>query len=515
MNVSLTTAGKWIDERRRMLLLGAAGASLAQLSGCGGGGMSSMMGQGVTTPLVDPAAGAAAERILPIIQQDTGVADGSGGRQFALTVQRGISQILSGINTPTLGYNGALLGPALRLRTGERTTIRVRNDLDEITTAHWHGLVIPPEVDGGPHQPIAPGATWEASFTVANPASTCWFHPHAHGSTGRQVVSGLAGLLIIDDGSVAPTVLPDSWGVDDLALVLQDKRFTADGRIDYALTANDQLVGYAGDRLLVNGMFGPTWRAPRQWVRLRLLNGCNARILVLRLSDATPMLQIANEGGVLAAPLARSTLTLAPGERAEVLVNFGTANAGQVTRLLASTAGGGMGMGMGMGAGPDTEVTALTMRADLPRQPGAMSSPPTRLSPAPAVSVGPGATVRTFSLDGGMMGSRFTINGRRFDIGRIDLAVPAGAVEVWRFVNATGMAHPMHVHGVRMTLLSRDGSTPATHEQGLRDTFVVDAMQTISVAVQTPVVASSVPLMFHCHILEHEDAGMMGQFITA
>ena len=519
MNATLTTAGKWIDERRRMLLLGAAGASLAQLSGCGGGGASSMMGQGLgqgtTTPLVDPSAGAAAERSLPIVQQDTGMTDGSGGRQFALTAQRGSSQVLSSVNTPTLGYNGALLGPALRLRTGERTTIRVRNDLDEITTAHWHGLVVPPEVDGGPHQPIAPGATWEARFTVANPASTCWFHPHAHGSTGRQVVSGLAGLLIIDDGTVAPAVLPDTWGVDDLALVLQDKRFTADGRIDYTLTANDQLIGYAGDRLLVNGMFGPTWRAPRQWVRLRLLNGCNARILVLRLSDATPMLQIANEAGVLAAPLARSTLTLAPGERAEVLVNFGNANAGQVTRLLASTAGGGMGMGMGMSAGPDTEVTALTMRVDLSRQPGAMSSPPTRLSPAPAVSVGPGATVRTFSLGGGMMGSPFTLNGRRFDIGRIDLAVPAGAVEVWRFVNATGMAHPMHVHGVRMSLLSRDGSSPAFHEQGLRDTFVVDAMQTVSVAVQTPLVASPVPLTFHCHILEHEDAGMMGQFITA
>jgi len=518
MNATLTTAGKRLDERRRMLLLGAAGASLAQIAGCGGGGSPSMMNQGINTGLVDPAAGAAgaAERSLPIVPQDAGVADGSGGRQFAVAVRRGNSQILSGVNTPTLGYNGALLGPALRLRTGERTTIRVRNDLDETTTAHWHGLVVPPEVDGGPHQPIAPGATWEASFTVANPASTCWFHPHGHGSTGRQVVSGLAGLLIIDDGTVAPAVLPDTWSVDDLALVLQDKRLTTDGRIDYTLTANDQLVGYAGDRLLVNGVFGPTWRAPRQWVRLRLLNGCNARILVLRLSDATPMLQIANEGGLLATPVARSSLALAPGERAEVLVNFDIANAGQVTRLLASTAGGGMGMGMGMGTGTgsDIEVTALTMRVELPRQPGAMASPPTRLPTAPAVSVATDARVRTFNLNGGMMGSPFTINGRRFEIDRIDLAVPAGAVEIWRFVNATGMAHPMHVHGVRMSLLSRDGAQPAAHEQGLRDTFIVDAMQTVSVAVQTPLVASSVPNMFHCHILEHEDAGMMGQFIT-
>ena len=516
MSTTLTLAGKRVDARRRTLLLGAAGASLAQLSGCGGGNGSSMMGQNGNAPLVDPAAGAGAERSLPIVQQDTGIVDGSGGRQFSLTVGRGSSQLLSGVNTPTLGYNGALLGPALRLRTGERTTIRVRNDLDEVTTAHWHGLVVPPDMDGGPHQPIAPGATWEASFTVANPASTCWFHPHAHGSTGRQVVSGLAGLLVVDDGTLAPASLPDTWGVDDLALVLQDKRLLADGRIDYALTASDQLVGYAGDRLLVNGMFGPTWRAPQQWVRLRLLNGCNARILALRLSDGTPLLQIANEAGLLAAPWPRSALTLAPGERAEVLVNFGLARSGQVTRLLASTAGGGMGMGMGsgMGTGSETEVTALTMRVDRPSQPGAMASPPTRLSPAAAISAGPGATVRTFSLDGGMMGSPFTINGRRFDVGRIDLAMPAGATEVWRFVNATGMAHPMHVHGVRMSLLSRDGTPPSTHEQGLRDTVLVEAMQTISVAVQAPPVTSSVPLMFHCHILEHEDAGMMGQFVT-
>lgn len=516
MDAARTTAGERIDRQRRLALLGAAGASLAPLLGCGGGGASSMMGEGTPTALIDPAAAGAPERSLPIIAQDTGVATGSAGRQFTLTARRGVSQLLSGVATPTLGYNGALLGPALRLRSGERTAIRVRNDLDETTTVHWHGLVVPPEVDGGPHQPVAPGATWEASFTVANPASTCWFHPHVHAGTGRQVVSGLAGLLIVDDGTVAPGTLPDTWGIDDLALVLQDRRFAADGRIDYALTASDQQVGYTGDRLLVNGLFGPTWQAPRQWVRLRLLNGCNARILVLRLSDAAPMLQIANEGGMLAAALARSSLTLAPGERAEVLVNFSDAPAGQVTRLLADTAGGGMGtgMGMGMGGAAGAEVTALTMRVDLPRQPGAMSSPPARLSPAPAVAVGSGATVRTFSLEGGMMGSPFTLNGRRFDMGRIDLAVPAGAVEVWRFVNHTGMAHPMHVHGVRMSLLSRDGSVPAAYEQGLRDTFVVDTMQTVSVAVQMPLVPSSAPLMFHCHILEHEDAGMMGQFIT-
>ncbi len=137
MDTAPATEDKPIDTHRRTLLLGVASAALAQLSGCGGGGGSSMMGQSNSISLVDPAAAAAAERNLPIVPLDDGVADGSGERQFALTVQRGNSQILSGVSTPTLGYNGAMLGPALRLRTGERTTIRVRNDLDEVTTAHW------------------------------------------------------------------------------------------------------------------------------------------------------------------------------------------------------------------------------------------------------------------------------------------------------------------------------------------------------------------------------------------
>ncbi len=452
-------------------------------------------------------------RSLPILPLDQGAVDASGVRAFSLRVQRGTTQFRSGVDTPTLGYNGALLGPALRLRAGERTAIRVRNDLEVATTVHWHGLYVPAEVDGGPHQLIAPGAEWNGFFRVENAASTCWFHPHPHGSTGLQVVSGLAGLLIVDDSAVAPSTLPDTWGVDDLALVLQDKRFTESGQIDYALTANEQLTGYLGDQLLVNGALGPVWQAPRQWVRLRLLNGCNARTLTLRLGNSVSLLQVANEAGLLAVPGTRSSVTLAPGERAEVLANFGSMAIGQEMPLYASTATSGMGMGIGQGP-VSSEVVAMTIRVALPAQPGAMVSPPAALPVASSVSASAGATVRSFNLQGGMMGSPFTINARAFDMDRIDFAVPADAVEIWRFVNATGMAHPMHLHGVRMSMLSRGDNAPADYERGLRDTFVVEAMQTVAVAVQTAAQASSVPLVVHCHIFEHEDAGMMGQFIT-
>lgn len=212
---------------------------------------------------------------------------------------------------------------------------------------------------------------------------------------------------------------------------------------------------------------------------------------------------------------ARPSTALAPGERAEVLVDFSTVASGQEVRLYAGTVASGIGFGMGMGAGfAVSEVTAMKFRVSLPRQASAMALPPASLPAAPSVVAGAGATIRSFNLDGAMMGSPFTINAKSFDINRIDLAVPANTVEVWRFFNATGMAHPMHVHGVQMSLLSRDAAPPAVYERGLRDTFLVDSMRTVAVAVQTPAVPSATPLMVHCHILEHEDAGMMAQFIS-
>lgn len=515
MNTLSTVLMPPLDSRRRRLLLGATSVAFAPLAACGGG-------SAVAVDLV-AAAPAAVERSLPILPLDQGVLDASGSRQFSLHVQRGTAQFRDGVNSATLGYNGAVLGPALRLRSGEKTTIQVRNALDEVTTTHWHGLILPADVDGGPHQTIAPGALWTASFTVANAPSTCWFHPHVHGATGRQVLSGLAGMLVVDDTTAGATTLPHTWGVDDLALVLQDKRFTASGQIDTTLSANDRQIGYTGDYLLVNGVHGPLWQAPMQWVRLRLLNGCNARTLALRLGNSAAMLQIANEAGLLATPVMRAAITLAPGERAEVLVDFSAVASTQDITLYAGTVDSGMGMGMGMNIGTRlglatgsgaSEVAALKIRVNLPRQQGAMVSPPTRLAAAPSPVANASAVVRTFYLEGGMMSDAFTINGRGFDISRIDWRMRANTVEVWRFVNQTMMAHPMHVHGVRMSMLARAGAAPAAYEQGLRDTFVVESMQTVTVAVQSAAIASASPLMVHCHILEHEDAGMMGQFIT-
>jgi FtsP/CotA-like multicopper oxidase with cupredoxin domain len=502
---------------RRSLLRGVAGLAglaltplLATLSACGGrsNGMGGMGGMN-PTPLINP--NLATARPLPIVPLATGTVDGTGTRLHSLSAQAGTSQLVSGVNTPTWGFNGALLGPALLLRQGEATALTVHNTLAETTTAHWHGLLLPAEMDGGPHQEIPAGSSWTAAFSVSNAPSTCWYHPHTHGATGRQVIQGLGGLLIIEDSASAQALLPHAWGVDDVALVFQDRRFNADGSIDYALTQADKGRGYQGDHLLVNGCHNPVWQAPQQWVRLRLLNACNARFLSLRLSNSATLHQIANEGGLLASPVVRSSLMLAPGERAEVLVDLSGLSLGQGLSLNARSSG--------MMDSGSTEVSALFLSVSQPAQAGAITALPTTLPATPTLSAPAGAIRRGFSLDGGMgggMGSgmSFTINGSPFNIARTDFSLTANATEVWTFTNTTGMGHPIHVHGVRMSLLSRNGAPVAAQEQGQRDTFVVDGNGSVEVVVQAPAAASAMPFMLHCHILEHEDAGMMLQFVA-
>ncbi|WP_032983102.1 multicopper oxidase domain-containing protein, partial [Cronobacter malonaticus] len=205
-----------------------------------------------------------------------------------LTVQAG-KTAFAGKNVTTWGYNGSLLGPAIKLRQGKPVNINIRNNLAEETTVHWHGLEVPGAVDGGPQGIIAPGQTRSVSFTPEQRAATCWFHPHQHGKTGRQVAMGLAGLVLIDDTESQQLMLPKIWGVDDVPLIIQDKKFTADGNVDYQLDVMTAAVGWFGDTLLCNGAVYPQHTPPKGWLRLRLLNGCNARSLKIAASDNRPL----------------------------------------------------------------------------------------------------------------------------------------------------------------------------------------------------------------------------------
>ena len=216
-----------------------------------------------------------------------------------------------------MGYNGRFLGPTIRVNKGDNVVINVTNQLDEVTTVHWHGMHVPPEMDGTPHQTIEPGETWQARYPILNEASTMWYHPHPHGRTAQQVYRGLAGLFIIDDENSESLDLPHDYGVDDIPLIIQERLFNDDGTTHYGLNKG----AYYGDTILVNGTHNPFVEVPAKQIRLRFLNGSNARVYHFGFADNRTFHQIATDGGLLEAPLPTTRIRLAAGERAEIIVD--------------------------------------------------------------------------------------------------------------------------------------------------------------------------------------------------
>ena len=196
--------------------------------------------------------------------------------------------------------------------------INVINQLTEMTTVHWHGLHVPPEMDGTPHQMIPPDETWQAQYPILNEASTMWYHPHPHGQTAAQVYRGLVGLFIIDDENSDSLNLPNNYSIDDIPLVIQERLINEDGSLHYELNKG----AYYGDTILVNGTHNPFVSVPAKQIRLRLLNGSNARVYHFGFDDNRQFHQIATDGGLLEAPLQTTRVTLSPGERAEIVVDL-------------------------------------------------------------------------------------------------------------------------------------------------------------------------------------------------
>ncbi len=423
------------------------------------------------------------------------VLDTRASGRLSLTAMAGSNSFLGGPAVPTAGFNQDYLGPTIIVQNGDLGA-EVANTLQEPVSLHWHGLLVPGAHDGGPHLPIAPGETWRPEMTIAQDPATVWYHPHIHERTAAQVYSGMAGVIHVTDGRDDQRGLPVDYGVDDLTLVLQDRRFDAAGRMVYDPSMMDVMHGFTGNRLLVNGQADATAVVPEGLVRLRLLNGSNARIYTLYFDDARPMHLVATEGGFLPAPVALDVLRLSPGERAEILVDF----AGGGAPVLISD------LDQPYGVLQFATDPALTVR--ITHVPTALDGVLEDLS---------GAEVRTrqVSLDmgmGGMMmgGGGFAINGRPFDMDRIDFDVALGSVERWH-IRSTMVAHPFHVHGVRFRVLSENGAAPRPENTGWKDTVLVPGEAEIMARFDQPA-SRETPLMFHCHILEHEDAGMMAQF---
>ena len=438
------------------------------------------------------------------------------GSSFHLSLQTGQMEFLSGKRTPTYGINGNFLGPAIKVRDGDNVSFNVTNNLGEPTALHWHGMHVPANMDGGPHQLIQPGATWNATFAVRQRAGTNWFHPHTHGQTGRQVYMGLAGLLMVEDAHTDVLDLPKTWGEDDIPLIIQDRRFRTDGSFAYLSSMMDSIQGMLGDVFLVNGAVSPRVSLPAKEVRFRVLNGSNARVYRLAFNDGRTFRQVATDNALLEAPVELSTLTLSPGERAEIVVNC-TAGLGKRLVLL------------------DTLSRASLVMLNIDKTPAQITTLPATLANLEWLDPAAAVRTRSFSLSmgmrmgmgmfmgmGGGMGSgmQFLINGVSFDLARIDQTVPLNDIEIWeiRNVGAMGMLHSFHVHGTHFSIVERNGSAANVHayEKGYKDTVLLSSGEVVKIILKMTdyTTGANAPYMFHCHILEHEDRGMMGQFIV-
>lgn len=414
--------------------------------------------------------------------------------RLSLATKAGTRSFLGGPAVRTAGFNQEYLGPTIVVQNGDLAA-EVNNTLNEPVSTHWHGLLVPGEHDGSPHLAVAPGETWNPEMTIAQDPATVWYHSHIHERTAEQVYFGLAGVIHVTDGRDEQRGLPSEYGIDDLTLVLQDRRFDASGRMVYDPSMMDVMRGFAGNRMLVNGQAGATAVVPKGTVRLRLLNGSNARIYTLFFDDTRPMHLVATDGGFLPAPIAVETLRLAPGERAEILVDF---------------SGGGAPVLM---SDPGQSFGVLQFATDT-RLPSRITRVPEKLDGVVEDLSGQEVRTRQVSLDmgmGGMMmgGGGFAINGRPFDMERVDFEVALGSVERWH-IRSTMVAHPFHVHGVRFRVISDNGEPPRPENVGWKDTVLVPDEAEILVRFDQPADRET-PFMYHCHILEHEDAGMMGQ----
>jgi blue copper oxidase len=419
------------------------------------------------------------------------------------------------------GYSAPILGPVVRLRRGDEVQMVVENHLDAATTVHWHGLLVSDDNDGGPQQLIEPGERWRPVLKIDQPAATLWFHPHPHGDTARQIYMGLAGMIIIDDGSDARVGLPRTFGVDDVPLILQDRQFDPNGSIEYdnkTLDPLDIAYGARGDTIIVNGAIAPVARVPAGLVRLRLLNAANAQNYELRFSDRRSFHVIASDGGFLAAPVAVKQLIIAPAERFEVLADFAD---GKPVML---ETGPDEQMGIFGRVAPDASADYVAvMRFEPAAAKAAVKDLPTRLIDPTPVNPASAVRRRQLVLDSGLcatrpeagshadMASLIGINGKPFDMERIDIETKLGTTEVWE-ITSIGMAHPFHVHGALFRVLSIDGQPPPAHFTGSKDTLLVENKAELLVAFDRPATRTH-PFMYHCHILEHEEAGLMGQYV--
>lgn len=484
---------------------------------------------------------------IPVASGPFGVLDVAGPLTMRATAAS--FALLPGRESPFLLYQTEQAGqayqnPILRIESGARFTASLGNELTEPTIIHWHGLHTPANMDGHPGSTIAPGGRYDYDFTVRNRGGTYWYHTHAHELTAEQAYHGLASFFLVDDDDQRKLAqaLDLRLGVTDLPLVIQDKQFDDQGKLRYRPNAHESMMGWLGDIVLANLTPNAVQTVTPRTYRWRLLNGSNARLYRLAFVHGDKPLDftvIGTDGGLIERPETVTEAFLAPGERLDVLFDAGQVPPGTDVFLKSLAfdpmendrpTGGMPGMAQMM-AGMTSSRLALgqefnVLKLAVTAGKRSVAKLPATLSRVTAIGT-EGAAQREIEISMGPM--RFLINGRSFRMDEIAFDVQRGAVETWRISNPTlGMPHPMHLHGFSFQVLERLHSPPQVSAQarfgngrtvsdlGWKDTVLVWPGETVRIAIDfAHDFPGSQTYLFHCHNLEHEDAGMMVNFRVA
>ncbi|MDQ2670904.1 MAG: multicopper oxidase family protein [Gemmatimonadota bacterium] len=416
--------------------------------------------------------------------------------EVELVASVGRLELRPGVTTDVYTYNGTVPGPLLEVREGDRVVVHFRNELPESTTVHWHGLHIPFEADGSPFHPVAPGETYEYSFTVRpGSAGTYWYHPHPHHVTGWQVAKGLYGAVIVraPDDPLA--------GLPERVLILADNRFTEDGALDVPDRRSipgriDFENGREGDVLFINGRVRPELPIRSGEVqRWRIINASAARVYRLAIPGHT-LLQVGTDGGLFERPVEVQEITLAAAERVELLVR-GNGAPGTTAVLQSLPYDRYIPQTRPRDWDQPRDLLTLRYTAEPVAEPFAI---PEVLRPVPVLDTLAATATHVVALSQGM------INGRLMDMTRVDVQARLGATEIWQVENLVGMDHPFHLHGFQFQVIDRNG-VPEPF-RSWKDVVNVPKHETVRLIVRYDDYPGK--WMFHCHILDHEDHGMMG-----
>lgn len=433
------------------------------------------------------------------------IEDNNGVKQYDFTIEEREHNFYSDYKSKTFGMNQSYLGETLFLRDGDKVSINYTNKLNEKTTMHGHGMHVPANMDGAVHQIIQPNESWSAIYTVNQKACTNWNHPHLMGKTAEHVYKGLAALIVVEDDESDELDLPKDYGVNDIPLIVQDRRFDDNYQLIYNPSNSDIMHGFRGDILIVNGQIEPSISVKAGLLRFRILNGSNGSMYKFSFDNNLEFYQIAGDNSFLNKPVKLTSLLLSPSERAEIVIDLKDKKNKQVIFKVYETI-------------DRRNFTVLTINVNNETSKLIL---PTKLTENEEIDLDKVSEykIREFILNGsGNMGNpELTINGKTMMKDRIDEKVTLNTTEIWHIENDMGMDHNFHIHATHFRIYKRDGKVDnvSENEKGFKDCVYLPGGSTVDLIVKMIDYSDEDgKYMYHCHFLEHEDAGMMGQFVV-